>query len=95
MPAGLQVFDASGNLQLEISDRVYRLLTFVDIPTTNSGSQAIAGLDGGSAVIGAVTVNTSRRGPTLGISGGSLTWNYGSIPSGERDTSLRVFVAVF
>lgn len=95
MPAGMQIFDAAGNLQLEISDRVFRLLTIAQVGTTVTGSISVPGLDTGTPIIQAVTVTSSRRGPTITTSGNNVNWDYGSTPLGERDNNLNIAVAVF
>jgi hypothetical protein len=95
MPAGMQIFDASGNRQLEISDRVFRLLTIAQVGTTTTGSISAPGLDTGTPMIQVITATGTRKAPNFTISGSNVNWDYGSIPSGERDNNLNISVAVF
>lgn len=96
MPAGLQTFDASGNLILEISDRVYRVLTIIQVPTTDSGSVTVPELLTGTPVLQAVQLTEGRRAPALSITGGTnVNWNYAGVGAGDRDSNFHLMVAVF
>lgn len=46
MPQGLQVFDAGGNLTLDVTDRISRVLGVVTIAANASGSVSSAGFSG-------------------------------------------------
>lgn len=95
MTAGMQIFDAAGNLTLEVSDRVFRLLTIAQVGTTVTGSISVPGLDQGTPIIQAVSVTQTRRAPNISTSGNNVNWDYGSTPLGERDNNLFISVAVF
>lgn len=59
MPAGLQTFDAAGNLKIELSDRIARLLGIFFFSTGASGSTVIDGLLTGSPFFSATPHGSS------------------------------------
>lgn len=95
MPQGLQIFDASGNIVLDISDRVYRLLTVADITTAATGSITVPGIANGTPIIVPVRYTESKKAPTLTTTGTGVSWNYGTTPLADRDANLRITVALF
>lgn len=94
MPAGMRTFNTDGSPALSIDDRVFRLLTVINVGSTASGTVGVPGLADGTPVVQTAQGGSGRT-PTITVAGGNVSWNYGSIPSGERDTSLNLVVAVF
>ena len=83
MAQGLQVFDASGNIILDTSDRVGRILGFQRIESGTSGSITPTGYTNGTLFFSFqrdaswITGNTNARLPGLPIftiSGGTISW---------------------
>ena len=93
MTAGLQVFNADGSLQLDISHRTFRVMTVADIGTVNSGTIP-ADLSMGVAVA-SMAISEDRRAPTVTLSSGGATWDYGSIPIAQRDSSFQLTLMLF
>lgn len=83
MPAGLQVFNADGSLQIDIDSRLLRTLTHVSTGTTD-GSATVIGAAQGSVVGIAVDSPESGVTPTVTNSGTTVSWSFGSAPSGDR-----------
>lgn len=88
---GLQVFNADGSLQFDLSNRLFRTLTSVQTGTSG-GSVAIPPNPGGQVV--AVVTPNSNSGqaakPTVG--GGSVSWDFDA-PSGNRADGTLTLVA--
>lgn len=96
MPAGLQIFDATGELKLDITDRVFRFLTVV-VPSGVSGSVAVPELATGTALVATIpgTTDDTKKPPVVSSGGGVVSWNYSSIPVGQRDTNALLEIMVF
>lgn len=82
MSQGLQVFDSSGNLMIDITNRLTRYIGIVDTGA-NSGQLTNDALVGGDLWIsvigmGAGTFNNSQpiEYPRIEKSGNTLTWSY-------------------
>jgi hypothetical protein len=93
MAAGLQIFDASGNIILDATYRVMRIINSVYIgPNNLSGSITDARLAQGGYVC-FQPVNTCGDGylaggviaPTMSISGSVLSWSYAPKNSQQYD----------
>ncbi len=93
MPSGIQIFNPDGTLQFDITGRAFRVVTVADIGAANSGTVP-ADLTGGQIIVG-MQIADNRRAPTVTTGPTGATWNYGSIPVGERDTNFRLTLAVF
>lgn len=81
MPAGLEIFDASGQRILSITDRITRIVGAVQVSST--GSIAVPEFAQGSAwwIINALETAGAFSGkgpPTVYQSGNSLVWDYGT-----------------
>lgn len=83
MPQGLQVFDASGNIIMDISDRVGRVLGILRIPAGASSSLTLSGYTNGQVFAAFQRDNSfvlDESGQQLGsvpnitVSGGTITW---------------------
>jgi len=82
VPQGLQVFDASGNIVLDITDRLTRVLGEVNTGAA-AGSVTDAGLSSGDPWYIAFRVDgamwsSADADLAISISGTTLSWSYGS-----------------
>lgn len=93
MTAGIQVFNADGSLQFDLSSRAYRVVTVADIGAAQAGS-ATVDLSSGSIVLGMVIAD-GKKAPTITASSSGYAWDYGAIPSGDRDTNFQIELAVY
>lgn len=95
MAQGLQVFDTAGQLVVDISDSITKLLGSFNITANVAGSLTVPDLEGGSRVfiIKQAEAPIGRRGTTQGrsnisISGRTISWTVG------RD-NLTVYYGVY
>lgn len=93
MPAGIQIFNADGSLQFDIGSRAFRVVTVADIGAVQSGVVPVD-LSVGTVVV-ATTIAPNARQPTLTTTSSGVSWNYGSVPSGERDSNFKIEVALY
>jgi hypothetical protein len=77
MPQGMQIWDASGNLILEISDRIARVLGVASITGGTDGSVTNAGFSTGTPFWACVPVASGRAPvPDVSLSGTTLSWDF-------------------
>lgn len=93
MPQGIEVYNANGTLQFGIGDRAYRVLTVADIGNVNSGSVTVTTTEG-TVVVTPIVADT-KYAPAVSIGSGTVTWNYGSIPSGNRDAAAKLQIGCY
>lgn len=74
MPAGLQVWDASGNLVLDVSDPISRLSGTVSIPAGSTGSVTVPNAYQGSIWYAVLVNGGSTYSPVVSISGSTISW---------------------
>lgn len=79
MAQGLQIWDAAGNLIFDTNTLAPRILTSIAIGTTN-GSQSVSVPAGNNVV-----AQPRDSSVSAGVSGGTLSWNWGTTPSGLRN----------
>lgn len=81
MPAGIQCWDAAGNLTLDMTDRIVKVLGVVDTGT-GGGSIWVPGFSAGTGWFYAAAVDGGMRAspPTTTINGNTLSW----LPSPEN-----------
>ena len=85
MPAGFQVFDASGNLIVDLNSKLSRVLGIATVNTA-SGNLNHAGFSQGTpfAVAGSEAGDQSGNPwaftPEITITGTTLSWDFGSLP---------------
>ena len=96
MPTGLQVWDNSGNLRLDLSDRIFKFFGVANIGNTYTGTTA-AGTIADSRFTqwsGAVpfafiingNIDPDGNAPEFSISGNVLTWTFPRSVSGSSYT---------
>ncbi len=77
MPQGLQVWDASGNLVLDVTTRLPRILGSVQTGTS-AGSVTHTGLSSGTPFYFATTMANFQNSPVGSFSGNVFSWTAGS-----------------
>ena len=94
MAHGLQIFNADGSLQFDATNRLMRTLTSV-VTGTEDGSATFGGAGQGAAtaIIRSPAAGMSVA-PRVSVSGDTLSWTYGGVPSAYR-ASVEVEVVVF
>lgn len=97
MPEGLQVFDATGAVKLDITTRLLRLLTVADLtigtpatvpftpPAAGTSAVGVSILGGG----GSTSLNTQ---PNISIGSGSVDFTW---PSGSGSGTVRAEIFVY
>ena len=93
MPAGIQIFNADGSLQFDIGSRAFRVVTVADVGAASSGTVS-ADLSQGTVIVGMIKAD-GKKAPTVTTSPTGASWNYGAIPTGERDTGFQLQLAVY
>lgn len=84
MPQGLQIFNAAGALQLEITDRITRILGNTG-PVTGSGSVTDSGFSTGTAwwtVVPVASIDPLQDSFNVSVAGNVLSWS-GGVPGRE------------
>lgn len=92
MPAGIQVFDQSGNLVVNIQDRLAKIIGSARV--TANGSVTDPNLLQGTpfyafqqeGIWGFVTMNVLR--PNFSVSGSTISWTY-SASSGQNPYTIK------
>ena len=82
MPVGLQVWDASGNLMVDITSRLARVVGFASLQSDNNSSVTDSRLSAGtvwyafqpSQIWGFNNMDVSR--PVFSVSGNTISWTY-------------------
>lgn len=92
MPQGLQVFDASGNVLVDTSTRLGRILGVTTI-TTTTGSVVDSDFANGTPFWYAIPLSIAdvEFGPDLSFSGTTLSWDF----QGRTVTSHRLVYGVY
>jgi hypothetical protein len=95
MPAGLEVYDASGRPIVRLTDRVGCVVGVINTGTAN-GSAELPGLLRGTPFYVIQTGPTWQVGsdttPTVTISGSTCSWAFGP---GGTTTPVTIFVGVY
>jgi hypothetical protein len=77
MPQGLQVWDASGNLILDLTDRLGRILGISTLTPPTDGSVINADFATGTPFWACVPVSSGRAPvPNVSFSGTTLSWDF-------------------
>lgn len=97
MAAGMQIWDASGNLVLDASHRVMRIIGVVQLLNGNSSSVSDTRMATGGFVsfqpdsyMGYLSGGLIH--PQFSFSGGTLTWSYAAKNSTQYDTYVNGFL---
>ncbi|MFD1556043.1 hypothetical protein ACFSHT_10460 [Paraburkholderia silviterrae] len=92
MPAGLQVWDANGNIILDVTYRVLRIIDSVRLSSGSSGNRFDDRLTQGGWVsfqpdvsLGDGYMSGGVIAPRFSISGNTLAWSYAAKNSGTYD----------
>lgn len=93
MAHGIEVYNADGTLQFDVTDRLFRMLAITASGTVD-GSVVVSGVDQGS-VQGAIINAPNETGvqPTVTPTATGVSWTFNGAPSGERrDVSIAILV---
>lgn len=90
MPQGLQVFNADGSLQFDLTSRLMRTLVGITTGTSN-GSLGVPALVQGTALIAMDVSGTNADPPTVTVAGTTVSWDFGSSTT-KQSVNLRVMV---
>lgn len=90
MPQGLQVFNADGSLQFDLTNRLMRTLVGITTGTSN-GSLGVPALVQGTALIAMDVSGTNADPPTVTVAGTTVSWDFGSSTT-KQSVNLRVMV---
>lgn len=96
MPQGLQIFDAAGNLIMDVGTRTSRLIATID-PNLVDGSQSFPGT--GNTLLGILSSYADSQPdsggtgvlPTVTVSGTTVSWTFNGQPSFLR-MNCRILV---
>lgn len=83
MPAGLQIFDASGNLIVDLTDRLTQFAGSATITAGSSGSVSITGMGSGNKVWCSFVPDSNGNSfisnmPKLTVGVAGVSWSYDS-----------------
>lgn len=81
MAQGIQIFDPSGNLLLDVSDYTLKLFGVINISPAANGSQVVSALIGQSnvfTIFNADSQGGSQADPTISVNTatGTISWTY-------------------
>ena len=99
MAYGLRVSDSAGVIQLDIADRITRVMGFVDTGTANGSFvlPALANSDGAYFYFIMDGSNTpwfgNMFGPTVTLSGSTLSWVFPNVSASSRKITRIIFGA--
>ena len=90
MGLGMQVFDASGNIMIDVTTRLSRVIGTVAIPAASTSSLAVPNTMQGTiwySIYGGG--NGNRYSPVITVSGGVISWSpRGGFPGGAVDVTM-------
>lgn len=90
MGLGMQVFDASGNLMIDVTTRLSRVIGTTLIPAGSTNSLAVPNTSQGTiwyAIYGGG--NGNRYSPVITVSSGTISWSpHGGFPGGPVDVTM-------
>lgn len=89
MPVGMQVFDGSGNLIIDVTTRLSRIIDSVVIAAGSTGSINVPNSGEGTVWYALYTTNGNRYAPVITISGSTISWSPRSgFPGGAIDVTM-------
>lgn len=91
MAAVVQFYDANGNLSLDLSRRVFRVLKTVTTGTAD-GSVLVPGLSQGTMIVSAGDAQGYK--PSFSQSGDTVSWTFNGVPTSQR-VSVPAVIAVY
>jgi len=74
MPAGVQTFDAAGNIIVDITTRITRVGGVASIPAGSTGSVAVPNASQGAIWYAFLHTSGERYYPNITVSGGTISW---------------------
>ncbi len=94
MPNGLQINDASGNLVVDITTRLNRVLGRIDVNKAN-GSESNSGLSQGNPYFIILGQDVGLISPNVSISGTTITWTYDVVAPDEYKDNTIILYGVY
>lgn len=88
MPAGMQVWDESGRLLVDITTRITRVSGMTVIPAGSTGSLVVPNADQGTVWYALYLNYNGRYRPVISISGGTISWSPSSIGGTPVDVPI-------
>lgn len=89
MGLGVQVFDAAGNLLIDVTTRLSRVVGSQTITAGSTGSLSVPNSTQGKIWWAIAPSGGSRYVPLISISGNTISWSpNGSYPNGSVDALL-------
>ena len=88
MAAGLQVWDASGHLVLDVTDPISRLSGTASIPAGSTGSVTVPNASQGSIWYAVLVNGGSTYCPVVSVSGSTISWSPATIFTPAVDAIL-------
>ena len=97
MPQGLQIFDAAGNVKLDIGTRVLKFLTVADLTIGTPASVPYTPPAGGSSSVGVTIFSdngpfTANVQPNYSVGGSSIDFTW---PAGSGSGTVRAGIFVY
>ena len=75
MPVGFQTFDAAGNLLIDITTRLTRLIGSTTITAGSTGSVTVPDATQGTIWYAFQTANGNRYTPLISLSSATISWS--------------------
>ena len=94
MPQGLQVWDASGNLILDLTDRLGRILGISTLTSPTDGSITDAGFASGTPWFICLPISSGAAStPQCSVAGNVISWDF--ITGGNYATTYKLIYGVY
>ena len=94
MPQGLQVWDAAGNLILDLTDRLGRLLGIATLTNPTDGNITDAGFASGTPWFVCLPISGGAVStPQVGVAGNVISWDF--IAGGNYATNYKLIYGVY
>ncbi len=89
MGLGMQVFDAAGNIMIDVTTRLSRVIGTVAIPAASTSSLAVPNTSQGTIWYAIYGNNGNRYSPVITVAGGVISWSpRGGFPGGAVDVTM-------
>jgi hypothetical protein len=89
MGLGMQVFDAAGNLAIDVTTRLSRVIGSTTIAAGSTGSIAVPNTTQGAIWFAIYGNGGNRYSPVMSVSGGVISWSPRTgFPGGAVDVTM-------
>lgn len=94
MPQGLQVWDAAGNLTLDLTDRIGRLLGIATLTSPTDGNLTDAGFASGTPWFVCLPYSGGASStPDVSIAGNVISWDF--VTGGSYSATYKLIYGVY